>query len=302
MNTNRKHNRTQLQTRTAFQGIRRSAMLCLLAGVALVGTANGASGDEKRKLVVDGSSTVGPIAKAFAGYLMRKDKSRNITVNESGSGNGAKAMIEGKCDVATLSRFMKDSEFQAAYKADRKPTAHAIALDGIAITVNAANPVKNLKIDQIRDIYAGTITNWKQLGGPDLPIVVISRDSSSGTYETFMKLVMKKTKVTNKAEYVGSSGQMRARLQNTKGAIGYLGLGFVDKTVKAVRVNSIPATIRAIKSGAYPLARNLYLFTNGYPARGTLAHKFVTLYLSREGQQIISRLGFVPVTDYPEEE
>ena len=275
-------------------------------GVALIGilVAAGqtiAAGTRPSKLVVDGSSTVGPIAKAFADYLMSQDKTRNITVNESGSGNGAKSLIEGSCDVATMSRYMKDTEFQAAYKAGRKPNAHAIAIDGIAVTVNPSNPVKNLTIAQIRDVYSGKITRWNQLGGPNLPIVVLTRDTSSGTYETFVKLVMGKgVKMTAKAEYVGSNGQMRTRLQTVKGAIGYLGLGFVDKSVKAIRVNSIPATKRAIASGAYPLARHLYLLTNGFPARGSLQHKFVSLYLTPQGQEIISRLGFVPLTSYRE--
>ena len=278
----------------------RISLLVVVVGLlAMVGQTTAAE-SRPSKLIVDGSSTVGPIAKAFADYLMSKDKTLNITVNESGSGNGAKSLIEGSCDVATMSRYMKDKEFQAAYKAGRKPNAHAIAIDGIAVTVNPANPVKNLKLGQIRDVYSGKITNWKQLGGPDMPIVVLTRDTSSGTYETFVKLVMGKgVKMKNQAEYVGSNGQMRTRIQTVKGAIGYLGLGFLDKTVKALRVNSIPATRRAIASGAYPLARHLYMFTNGFPPRGTLQHKFVSLYLTPEGQEIISRLGFVPLTSYP---
>ncbi len=268
------------------------AMVCaLILGVS-------ASADEK--IVVEGSSTVGPIAKAFAEYLMEKDKSLNITVNESGSGNGAQALIDNQCQVADMSRFMKAKEYQAAVANSVMPTATAIAMDGIAMIVHPSNPVKDLKIEQIRDVYTGKITNWKDLGGPDMPIIMISRDSSSGTYETFEGLVMNKEKINNSAEYVGSNGQMRARVQSTKGAIGYVGLGFVDKTVKAVTVNNIPATTKTIATGVYPIARALFMFTNGYPKPGSNVHKFITLYLTDDGQSIIERIGFIPVTYYNE--
>ena len=250
------------------------------------------------KIVVEGSSTVGPIAKAFAEYLMSKDKTLNITVNESGSGNGAQALIDGQCQVADMSRFMKEKEFKAAVANGAMPTATAVAMDGIAVIVNPVNSVKNLTVDQVRAIYKGEITNWKELKGPDMPIIMISRDSSSGTYETFEKLVMKKEKINSNAEYVGSNGQMRSRVQSTKGAIGYVGLGFVDKTVKAVTVNNIPATRKTVSSGVYPIARALFMFTNGYPKPGSSIHKFVTMYLSDDGQSIIERIGFVPLTSY----
>lgn len=266
------------------------AMVCALVfGVA-------SNADEK--MVVEGSSTVGPIAKAFAEYLMEKDKSLNITVNESGSGNGAQALIDGQCQVADMSRFMKDKEFKAAVANGAMPTASAIAMDGIAIVVNPVNSIKNLSVEEIRKIFMGEITNWKELNGPDMPIIIISRDSSSGTYETFENLVMKKEKINSSAEYVGSNGQMRARVQSTKGAIGYVGLGFVDKTVKAVTVNNIPATKKTIATGVYPIARALFMFTNGYPKPGSNIHKFITLYLTDDGQSIIERIGFIPVTSY----
>ncbi len=258
----------------------------------------GAVANANEKIVVEGSSTVGPIAKAFAEYLMEKDKTLNITVNESGSGNGAQALIDGQCQVADMSRFMKGKEFKAAVANGAMPTATAVAMDGIAMIVNPVNSVKNLTVEEARRIYKGEITNWKELKGPDMPIIIISRDSSSGTYETFEGLVMKKEKISSNAEYVGSNGQMRARVQSTKGAIGYVGLGFVDKTVKALTVNNIPATKKTVASGVYPIARALFMFTNGYPKPGTNIHKFITMYLSDDGQSIIERIGFIPVTSY----
>lgn len=258
------------------------------------------------KIVLDGSTTVGPIAKAFAEFYMQQNPGVNITVSESGSGNGAKSLINGACDIANMSRFMKDKEFKAAVAKDIMPVPHVVAMDGIAIIVHPSNPLANMTIDQIRDIYTGKVSNWNQVGGPDAPVVMISRDTNSGTYETFYKLVMThkvdgkkmKEKICAKAEYVGSNGAVRQRVQSTKGAIGYVGLGFVDRTVKPVTVNGIEATPQTIAAGTYPIARPLYMFTNGYPKLGSHVFRFVTLHLSKKGQEIVDSIGFIPVTSY----
>lgn len=250
------------------------------------------------KIIIDGSTTVGPIAKAFAEYFMSIDKSINVTVSESGSGNGAKSLLNGTCDIADMSRFMKSKEFKAAVTRGIYPVAHVVALDGLPIIVHPSNPVQNLTVKQIREIFLGNITNWKKLGGPDMKIVIISRDTNSGTFETFHKLVMKKKKIGKNCEYVGSNGAVKARIQNTAGAIGYAGLGFVDKTVKALKVNGIYPTRKTVSLGTYPIARPLFMFTNGYPKMGSPVYKFVTIHLSKKGQEIISGIGFIPVTSY----
>ncbi len=256
------------------------------------------SAGEQKKIVVDGSTTVGPIAKAFAEYYKTIDPSVNITVSESGSGNGAKSLMNGVCDVADMSRFMKGKEFKAAVAKGVSPVAHVVALDGIAIIVNPANSVSNLKVEQVRNIYLGKTKNWKELGGPDMPIVFISRDTNSGTFETFKKLVMKKQKLDSKVEVVGSNGAIRSRVQNTKGAIGYVGIGFLDRTVKGLKIDSVYPTARTIAEGKYPVARPLFMFTNGYPKMGSAVYRFINLYLTPKGQKIIKRIGFVPVTNY----
>ncbi len=270
------------------------AAALLLAGVS----ANPARANEDR-IVVDGSTTVGPIAKAFAEYLMANRPGVNIPVSESGSGNGAKSLINGVCDVADMSRFMKDSEFKAATEKGVMPVAHVVAMDGIAIVLHPSNPVTDLTVEQVRDIYTGKIKNWKDVGGPNMRIVMISRDTNSGTYETFEKLVMSKQEIDSSAEYVGSNGQARARVQSTPAAIAYVGLGFVDRTVKALRINGVEPTRATVASGVYPIARPLFMFTNGYPKLGTPLHAFVTLHLTPKGQEIIDAIGFVPVTCYP---
>lgn len=250
------------------------------------------------KIVIDGSTTVGPIAKAFAEYYMSINKDVNITVSESGSGNGAKSLINSVCDIADMSRFMKDDEFKAAVEKGVFPTFHVVALDGLPILVHPANPISSLTIEQVRDIYMGKITNWKQVGGPDKKIVMISRDTNSGTYETFEEKVMNKEKIARGCEYVGSNGAVRARVQSTPNAIGYAGLGFVDKTVKALSINGVYPSKKTVISGKYPIARPLYMVTNGYPKMGSHVYQFVTIYLSSKGQEMVERIGFVPVTSY----
>jgi len=246
------------------------------------------------KIVVDGSTTVGPIAKAFAEYYMGKHPDVNITVSESGSGNGAKSLINEVCDVATMSRPMKKSEKAAAKKAGVLPIEYIVAMDGIAVVVHQSNPVNDLTVEQIRDIYTGNIKNWKELGGPDKPIVVISRDTNSGTYETFETLVMNGAKIAGKTEYVGSNGTIRQRVMSTEGAIGYVGLAFREG-VKALKVNGIEAVPETVLSKTYPIARPLYMYTNGRPGPETPLCEFIKFSDTPEGKKIIEDTGFVPL-------
>ncbi len=250
------------------------------------------------KIVIDGSTTVGPIAKAFAEYYMAANPEVNITVSESGSGNGAKSMVNGTCDVAIMSRPMKESEFKAAADKGIQPVAHVAALDGLPILVHPSNPVQDLTVEQVRKIFLGEITNWNQVGGPDKAIVTISRDTNSGTYETFAKLVMNKQKIGEKCEYVGSNGAIRQRVQSTPAAVGYAGLGFVDKTVKALKINGIYPSAETVQTGEYPVARPLFMYTNGYPKLGSSLYQFMTIHLTEDGQEMVEEIGFVPVTAY----
>lgn len=244
-------------------------------------------------IVVDGSTTVGPIAKAFAEYLMRRHPGLQITVSESGSGNGAKSLINGTCHVATMSRPMRPQELKAASVKGVNVVEHIIAMDALPVLVHPSNPVKNLTLSQLRDIYFGRIGNWKWLGGPNLKIVRISRDTNSGTYECFNEMVMNRTRMASDVEYVGSNGAVRQRVQSTPGAIGYAGLGFVDRTVKAVPVNGIAPSAETVIDRSYPLARPLYMYTNGEPASNTFLHTFIYLCNTPEGKQMINSIGFV---------
>lgn len=275
------------------------ALTCLAVGLAGSSYANEGA-EAKDSLVIEGSSTVGPISEAFAEYYMKRYPNVNITVGASGSGNGAKALIRGTCDIADLSRFMKQSEFKAAIDNGVLPVAHVVAVDGIAIVVHPSNPVAALTLAQVRDIYAGKIRKWSEVGGPNADIVVISRDQNSGTYETFEDRVMQGTRIDSGAEKVGSNGAIRGRVSTTPAAIGYVGIGYTDRKLKALTIDGVKPTRASIANGEYAIARPLFMFTNGYPNMGTHVHRFVTLHLTREGQALVEEAGFVPVTDYPE--
>jgi len=250
------------------------------------------------KLVLDGSTTVGPIAKAFAEYTMRQSPGVNITVSESGSGNGAKALLNGTCDIANLSRHLKDTERKAMEEKGVKPVSHVVAYDALPVIVHPSNKVKGLTIEQIRDIYTGKITNWKDVGGSDQSIVVISRDTNSGTFETFKELVLgKEAKICEGAEYAGSNGAVRQRVQMTNGAIGYAGLGFVDHSVKALEINGIAPCAATVVDKTYPISRELFMFTNGEPKADSLIAKFIAISRTEKGREIVEEIGFVPVSE-----
>lgn len=257
-----------------------------------------AAGVHADKIVVDGSTTLGPIAKAFAEYYMSANPDVNITVSESGSGNGVKSLLNRNCDVASISRAMTPGEYSAAAQQNVEPVAHVIALDGLSVLVHPANPVQDLTVDQVRRIYLGEISNWKQIGGPDKKIVPISRDTNSGTFETFKLIVMEDRNIRTDCEYVNSNGAARDRVQNTPGAISYVGIGFVDSGVKAVKINGVEASVETVKSGEYAVARPLYMYTNGYPAMGSPLFQYMTLHFTADGQSIIEGIGFVPLTEY----
>jgi len=246
------------------------------------------------KIVVDGSTTVGPIAKAFAEHYMKLHPGINVTVSESGSGNGAKGLMNGVADVASMSRFMKQSEFEAAVSRGIQPVAHAVALDALAVVVHPSNPVRELSLGQVQDIYAGKISNWSQVGGPTVPIVVVGRDTNSGTFESFEEMVMRGQRVAASCEHVGSNGAIRSRVQSTQGAIGYVGMAFLDRTIRPLAIDGVAPEKRSVFSGRYPIARPLFLFTNGFPRPSSPLYNFVTLHLTPTGQQIVESIGFIP--------
>ncbi len=265
----------------------RKILLCATVfGVMVSGTA-GAAG----KIVIDGSTTVGPIAKAFATHFTRSTGVQ-VTVSESGSGNGAKSLINKTCDIATMSRPMKDKELAAARSNGVNPVEHIVALDGLCIVVHPSNRVNALSKAQIRGIYMGKYTNWSEVGGPNSPIVMIQRESNSGTADSFKELVMgKDNPISKRAETQSSNGAIKSRVASTPAAISYIGLGFVDASVKAVLVDGIEADVKTVRNNTYPIHRPLFMYTNGQPTGAV--KQFIDLPKTIEGKNIIHETGFV---------
>ena len=252
----------------------------------------------QNEIRIDGSTTVGPVVDAFVGAFQTLHPDLKFSVKKTGSGDGATALVEGRCEVAAMSRFMRMDEYTRAVAAGRMPIPFTICLDSVCLIVHPTNPVRNLTKEQVKKIYTGEFTNWQQLGGPSMPIVAISRDTASGTYEVFNELVMAPDRMGARIELSNSNPAIFTRVSTTPGAIGYVGLGFVTRGVEAVRYEGVMPTRATISNGTYRLARPLYLFTDGYPELGSPLYQFCNFFLTEEGQDIISAKGFIPLTNY----
>ena len=245
-------------------------------------------------LKMDGSTTVLPIAQKIMEAYMKEFPDTSISLSGGGSGNGIKALIDGTTDIANSSRFIKDEEVKQAIDKGIYPVPFAVAYDCIVPVVHPSNPAKDLTMDQLKGIYTGQIKNWKELGGPDGQIVIISRDTSSGTYEIWEERVMKKERVFAGALLQASNGAIVQAISKNKNAIGYIGIGYVDKSVKATTVNGIPGTEETTLNGKFPISRPLYMFTRGWPAGDAL--KFINYVLNpKQGQKFVKEAGFVPM-------
>ena len=247
----------------------------------------------RRTLVLTGSTTVLPIAQLCAEKFMDQHPDVNISVRGGGSGVGIAALIDGTCDIALASRPMKTKELKSARGKGINPLATVIAKDGIAIIVHPSNPLSEITLAQLKDIYIGKISNWKDVGGKPGKIVVISRDVASGTFEVFKKIVLKGAKTRADALMLASNKAVATTVEKTPGAIGYVGLGYISSKVKALAVDGVEPTKETVVSGKYKLARPLYLYTDGKPTG--LAKEFIDFVLSPEGQKIVDKIGFVPV-------
>lgn len=244
-----------------------------------------------KTVVCEGSTTVLPIAQAAAEAYMDKNADAKITIRGGGSGVGITSFIEGRCDIADASRSMKDAELQKAASNGRDAKAHVIAMDGICVIVSPSNNIGELSKQQVMDIYTGKINNWSKLGGSDDKIIVISRDSASGTFEAFGVLALGGKKVRSDALMQASNQGIASTVAKTPGAIGYVGLGYVTPSVKAVKISGITASRETVLSGKYPYSRPLFMYTNGQP-QGNVKD-FIDFILSSEGQKIVEEQGFV---------
>lgn len=246
---------------------------------------------KSNQLTCSGSTTVLPIAQAAAEAFMAKYPQVNVSVRGGGSGVGVAALISGSTDIANSSRPMKSKEVTQAKGKGVNPVAYFVANDGIAIIVNKSNTVKNLSLKQLKDIYTGKITNWNQLGGKNMPIVVVSRDVASGTFEVFNEKALQGNKVIDSAQMLASNNAVASTVGDTPGAVGYVGLGYITDKVNALIIDNVMPTESTVKDKSYKLSRKLYMYTNG-KASGNAAG-FITFIQSEEGQRIVENAGFI---------
>jgi phosphate transport system substrate-binding protein len=260
-----------------------SAVLVLgLAALSLAGCR--ASGVSTTRLNVSGSTTVLPIAETAAEMFQERNPGTSVLVAGIGSSAGIEAVANGQSEIGTSSRDLKDEEKTLGLV--DTPIAH----DAIAVIVNPANEVSDLTKDQIE----GKITNWSEIGGPDMAIGVVNRDESSGTREAFWKIVLGERPFDRKAAVLPGTGQVRFVVAQSRGAIGYISVGFVDRTVKAVAVDGVMPTEADIMSKRYPISRLLHFFTKGEPSG--LAKRYIDFVLSPDVQEgVVREAGFLPI-------
>lgn len=243
---------------------------------------------------IKGSTTVLPIAQKVAEAYMKQNPDVEISISGGGSGNGIKAIIDGSTDIADSSRFIKDKEVKLAVEKGRYPVPFAVAYDCIVPVVHPSNPIVNITLNQLKAIYKGEIKNWKELGGSNKRIVVISRDTSSGTYEVWEKKVMKKERVFPGALLQASNGAVAQAVSKNKNAIGYIGLGYINDSVKPLTVDRIKGSEETTLNGTFPISRPLYMFTNGWPTGDAL--NFINFVIHpQKGQKYVKEAGFVPM-------
>ena len=268
--------------------IKRLTMLTLAGVIGLSLTATACFAE---KVVIAGSTTVLPIAQKTAEVFMDKNPKADISVRGGGSSVGIAALIDGTCDIADASRAIKDTEIQKAAANGRDPVAHIVAMDGIAVVVNKSNPIDKLSKKQVRDIFTGKITDWSQLGGNSGKIAVISRDTSSGTFEAFGELVMNKEKVMPSALMQASNQAVAKNIAQAPSAIGYVGLGFMSGDIKALEIEGVMPSKETVLSGEYPVTRPLFMYSNGKPQG--MIKGYLDFVKSQEGQQLVKEEGYV---------
>lgn len=275
------------------------SVLFFLAAAAPASAAN------KDSLQIKGSDTMVNLAQAWAEVYMEKNPESFIAVTGGGSGTGIASLLSKTCDIAMSSREIKPKEIQLAKQKGIQPKEFKVALDGIAVVVNPKNPVDKLTVEQLAGIFSGTISNWKEVGGADAKIVILSREVNSGTHVYFKEHILRKNDPQSKAEFspsalmLSSSQAIADEVAGNVSAIGYYGMGYIAASQKPLSIARDSAseysapTIDNVVTGAYPISRPLLMYTNGEPLG--IAKSFIEYALSKEGQDIVVETDFVPV-------
>ena len=272
--------------------------LLLMGAILMVGLGNQRIYANKM-VQVKGSDTLLSISQYIAEKYMEKNKNARIAVTGGGSGVGISSLLNGTADIGMASRNIKESEIIKSKEKGLELEEVIMGYDGITIVTNKENSIKNLSSESLGKIYRGEIKNWKEVGGTDGEIVVLSRDSSSGTHEFFKDHIIRKGKAKGTEEYyektlyLPSNEAIKQEIQSNKNAIGYLGMGYVDNGVKSLDIDSISATKENVLSKKYPIAREIYWYVSKNRTGDTKT--IVEYALSPEGQKIVSDEGFVPV-------
>jgi len=278
--------------------------ICLILTMLMIFTnANAAS--LKDSVQIKGSDTMVNLGQAWAEKFMETNPQDFIAVTGGGSGTGISSLISGTCNIAMCSRNIKGNEIVLAKQKGVTPYEIKVALDGLAIVVNPKNPVAKLTIDQMSRIFTGKITNWKELGGPDSKIVILSREVNSGTHVYFKEHVLRKNDPNSKEEFapcallLSSSQSIADEISQNPNAIGYYGMGYVSAKQKPIMVAKDEKseyeapTIENVLNGKYPISRPLFFYTNCQPQG--VSKKFVDFCLGKEGQEIVLKTDFVPI-------
>ncbi len=285
--------------------------LCLLAvqaGCGVFGDGGGTPAAGPATTIENkGSDTIVNLALAWAETYGQLHPEVQVAVTGGGSGTGIAALINGTADMANASREIKDDERAQAEANGIEPVEHVVAGDAIAIVVHPSNPVEALSIPQISDIYSGKITNWREVGGEDRPIVLLSRESNSGTHVYFLEEVLRGGREDDDTLFspdtllMPSSEGISAEVRQNPNAIGYDGLGYVTPDQKVVAVapetgaTAVLPSIETVRNGSYPIARGLYIYTAGEPEGAV--RDYLDWILGSEGQEIVRELGFVPIEE-----
>ena len=289
--------------------MKRTLILFLLASFVLAscGSSNTSSASDSPANYIEnkGSDTIVNLALAWAEKYQGDHTDVRISVTGGGSGTGIAALVNGTVDIANASRKIKDEETAEAQANGVNPIEHIIARDAIAVIVNPDNPVNELTLQQISDIYSGKYTNWKEVGGEDRPIVRLSRETNSGTHVYFLETVLRlgnkedKTLFSTNTLLLPSSEGIISEVRDNPNAIGYDGLGYVPKDLKMIAIAKeaggeyVLPSIDTVNDKTYAIARDLYMYTNGEPTG--ILKEYLDWILSDEAQQIVAELGFVPV-------
>lgn len=272
-------------------------LVCIMLCLGLVSCGKGQKG--KETIQIKGSDTMVNLVQAWTERFMNDNPNSFIAVTGGGSGTGIASLINNTCEIAACSRKIEDKELKLAKDNGINPKEIMVALDGIVVAVNLSNPIEKLTIAQVADIFSGKITNWKEIGGNDGPIVVLSREVNSGTHVYFKEHVLNKGEYTKNALLLPSSQAVSDEISQNINAIGYYGIGYINKNQKTIAIDSdntgnfIVPTIENVKKGKYGISRPLLMYTNGEPT-GKIK-RFVDFILSEQGQKIVEEQNFVSI-------